>query len=225
MAKILKCSDFKIKVRNEVCFLQGELRHEDISTDARFEEEKQLWIKCTEGDESARDELILAYRPMVYWLAKKLKVPYSTYPDLIQEGIVALIGAVDAFDISRNNRFSTFAYYKIRGRMINFLQRVEAKAPIAVDEEFFAEEDMSISSVMDQAERSEWTLDLEQALSRLSERESDIVRALVIEGRMAREVADEINIDISHVYRIRRKALGKLRKWLGINADDATSAM
>jgi len=205
--------------------LQGELRHEDISTDARFEEEKQLWIKCTEGDESARDELILAYRPMVYWLAKKLKVPYSTYPDLIQEGIVALIGAVDAFDISRNNRFSTFAYYKIRGRMINFLQRVEAKAPIAVDEEFFAEEDMSISSVMDQAERSEWTLDLEQALSRLSERESDIVRALVIEGRMAREVADEINIDISHVYRIRRKALGKLRKWLGINADDATSAM
>mgnify|MGYP001463933559 CR=1 FL=1 len=205
--------------------MQGELRHEDISTDARFEEEKQLWIKCTEGDESARDELILAYRPMVYWLAKKLKVPYSTYPDLIQEGIVALIGAVDAFDISRNNRFSTFAYYKIRGRMINFLQRVEAKAPIAVDEEFFAEEDMSISSVMDQAERSEWTLDLEQALSRLSERESDIVRALVIEGRMAREVADEINIDISHVYRIRRKALGKLRKWLGINADDATSAM
>ena len=212
-------------MRNGVCFLQDELRQEDISTDARFEEEKHLWIKCSCGDENARDELILAYRPMVYWLAKKLRVPYSTYPDLIQEGIIALIGAVDAFDINRNNRFSTFAYYKIRGRMINFLQRVEAKAPIAVDEDFFIDEDMKMSSVFDEADHSEWTVDLQQALARLSERESDIVRALVIEGRMAREVADEINIDISHVYRIRRKALGKLRKWLGTNTDDATSVM
>ncbi|MEG1777881.1 MAG: hypothetical protein RR209_02795, partial [Angelakisella sp.] len=53
----------------------------------RDEAELVLWRACAAGDEAARDELILAYRPMVYWLAKKLKVPYSTYPDLIQEGI------------------------------------------------------------------------------------------------------------------------------------------
>ena len=205
--------------------LRSDIGQEDINTDARFEEEKGLWRKCSCGDESARDELILAYRPMVYWLAKKLKVPYNTYPDLIQEGIVALIGAVDAFDITRNNRFSTYAYYKIRGRMINFLQRVEAKAPIAVDEDVFIEEDMKMDAVSNEADRSEWTIDLEQALCRLSDREANIIRALVIDGRMAREVADEIKIDISHVYRIRRKALGKLRKWFGVDVDEATSAM
>ena len=193
--------------------------------DSRFEQEAALWLRCSEGDEAARDELILAYRPMVYWLAKKLRVPYSTYPDMIQEGMVALISAVDAFDIDRSNRFSTYAYYKIRGRMINFLQRVEAKAPIPVEESIFVDEELRADALSSEAERSEWTIDIEQAMSMLSEREADILNALVVEGRVAKEVASEVNLDVSHVYRIRRKALDKLRKWLGNEEPSTTSAL
>ena len=105
----------------------------EVKEERRFDD-AELWRACAAGSEEAREELILANRPMVYWLAKKLKVPFNTYQDLIQEGMLALINAVDAFDCDRNIRFSTYAYYKIRGRMINFLQRVEAKAPIPVDE-------------------------------------------------------------------------------------------
>ncbi len=189
----------------------------------RHEEEINLWRDCSNGDELAREDLILSYRPMVYWLAKKLKVPYNTYPDLIQEGMVALIGAVDAFDVTRNNRFSTYAYYKIRGRMINFLQRVEAKAPLPVDEIVFVEEDTKSALVHNDMEVSEWTIDLRQAMDTLSLREADIINALVVEGRAARDVASEVNLDISHVYRIRRKALTKLKKWLGNSEKEATS--
>ena len=189
----------------------------------RHEEEINLWRDCSNGDELAREDLILSYRPMVYWLAKKLKVPYNTYPDLIQEGMVALIGAVDAFDVTRNNRFSTYAYYKIRGRMINFLQRVEAKAPLPVDEIVFVEEDTISALVHNDMEVSEWTIDLRQAMDTLSLREADIINALVVEGRAARDVASEVNLDISHVYRIRRKALTKLKKWLGNSEKEATS--
>ncbi len=189
----------------------------------RHEEEINLWRDCSNGDELAREDLILSYRPMVYWLAKKLKVPYNTYPDLIQEGMVALIGAVDAFDVTRNNRFSTYAYYKIRGRMINFLQRVEAKAPLPVDEIVFVEEDTKSALVHNDMEVSEWTIDLRQAMETLSLREADIINALVVEGRAARDVASEVNLDISHVYRIRRKALTKLKKWLGNSEKEATS--
>ena len=189
----------------------------------RHEEEINLWRDCSNGDELAREDLILSYRPMVYWLAKKLKVPYNTYPDLIQEGMVALIGAVDAFDVTRNNRFSTYAYYKIRGRMINFLQRVEAKAPLPVDEIVFVEEDTKSALVHNDMEVSERTIDLRQAMDTLSLREADIINALVVEGRAARDVASEVNLDISHVYRIRRKALTKLKKWLGNSEKEATS--
>ena len=192
--------------------------------DKKAEGERDLWLRCSRGDEEAREELILAYRPMVYWLAKKLKVPYSTYPDLIQEGMVSLISAVDRFDVERNNCFSTFAYYKIKGGMINFIQRVEAKAPIPVDDEtVIMHEGPQTVRLSEHADKAEWTLDLEGAMNSLSQREADIVRALVVEGRMAKEVAEEEDLDISHIYRIRRKAIAKLRKWL--KADEATSAM
>lgn len=199
-------------------------KEQDTKPVDRFEDEKILWMRCGQNDEAAREELILAYRPMVYWLAKSLRVPYNTYPDLIQEGMVALISAVDSFDISRNNRFSTFAYYKIRGRMINFLQRVEAKAPIPVDDAVFAEEAAKAVSVSAAAERSEWTIDLQKAMDRLSQRESDIIRALILEGEGAKDVAEKKTIDVSHVYRIRRKALEKLRKWL-VQDENATTSM
>ena len=180
-------------------------------------DDAQLWKDCAAGSEEAREELILANRPMVYWLAKKLKVPFNTYQDLIQEGMLALINSVDSFDSERNIRFSTYAYYKIRGRMINYLQRVEAKAPIPVDESAIAEDVSDSSALYSESSRSEWSIDLESALSQLSDRETEIINALVMEGRVAREVAEEKNIDISHVYRIRRKALAKLKSWLGLS--------
>lgn len=212
-------------MRNEDMHLKSDPEKEMTACDEnRAEAERELWRRCSEGDEEAREELILAYRPMVYWLAKKLRVPYSTYPDLIQEGMLSLINAVDRFDVERNNCFSTFAYYKIKGGMINFIQRVESKAPIPTDDEtVFMHESLQSGSVSEHADRAEWTLDLEEAMNSLSQREAEIVKALVIEGRMAREVAEEADLDISHIYRIRRKAIAKLRKWL--KADEATSAM
>ena len=63
-------------------------------------DDSKLWAECAAGSEEAREQLILANRPMVYWLAKKLKVPYNTYQDLIQEGMLALINAVDSWRLS-----------------------------------------------------------------------------------------------------------------------------
>lgn len=187
--------------------------------------ESKLWEHCSSGDEAAREELILAYRPMVYWLAKKFRVPYNTYPDLIQEGIIALINAVDAYDSGRNNRFSTYAYYKIRGRLINYLQRVEAKAPLPVDEIFLTDENKLSSIHLAEVDSTEWTIDLQYAMSALTEREASIIHALVIDGRAAKDVATEINMDVSHVYRIRRKALSKLKEWLSSAMSKATSSI
>lgn len=186
--------------------------------------EADLWIACSNGDDEAREELILSYRPMVYWLAKNYKVSYSSYQDMIQEGMLALIKAVDRFDINRNNRFSTYAYYKIKGSLINFLQRVEGKAPVPADEVAFIKKSMRQALLSNDAISTEWSVDLEKAIEDLTQKESDILKALILDDRAARDVASEIKIDVSHVYRIRRNALSKLRQWLENEVLRTTSA-
>jgi RNA polymerase sporulation-specific sigma factor len=39
-----------------------------------------------------------------------------------------------------------------------------------------------------------------------------------LEGKKAREVAQERGVDVSHVYRLQRRALARLRRWLGIGS-------
>ena len=85
-----------------------------------YEDELELWKKIRSGDEKAREEVIISYRPMVFWLASKLHVSPDSHQDLIQEGMVALIEAVDRYDFERGAKFITYAYYRVKGHMINF---------------------------------------------------------------------------------------------------------
>ncbi len=173
-----------------------------------------------EGSEEARERLILAYRPMVFWLAKKFRVPYNAYPDLIQEGMIGLIAAVDNFETARNNRFITYAYYKVRGRMANFLQRSEAKAPLPVEEEYLERPD----SFEDDLDRMEWHLAIKEGMETLPRKEMEIVRSLLLEGRNAADIASEQGMGVSHVYRLQRRALARLKGWFAkADQEDATS--
>jgi RNA polymerase sigma factor (sigma-70 family) len=63
----------------------------------------------------ARDEMISANLLLVVEIAKKYHGKGISQLDLIQEGSIGLMKAVDRFDYSRGNRFSTFAWNHIRG--------------------------------------------------------------------------------------------------------------
>lgn len=175
-------------------------------------EENDLWKRVQDGDDSARERLILAYRPLVFWMAKRyFHTDPSRYGDLIQEGMVALITAVDRFDPSRKFRFSTFSFYRVRGRMSNFLQRSERRAPLPVGQEPLVRQEGL------DAEMLEWMLSVEDGLRHLPARETEVLEALVLQGRKAREVADDRGVDVSHIYKIRKRAIGRLREIVGLN--------
>jgi RNA polymerase sporulation-specific sigma factor len=145
---------------------------------------------------------------MVFWFAGKLKAFPSLKQDLIQEGMLALIGAVDRFDPGRDLRFSTYAYHRIRGQMINLLDRSERRAPVPVDDEWlFVEEPDGVDEG--------WS-DVAESIARLKGKEAAVVSALFFEGKHPLEVADEQNMDVSNVYRLRRSAIAKIRNWLGL---------
>lgn len=78
------------------------------------EKEKELATKVRQGDAAAREEMIKANLRLVVNIAKKYTNCGLPLQDLIEEGNIGLLKAVERFDPGRNCRFSTYATWWIK---------------------------------------------------------------------------------------------------------------
>ena len=95
-----------------------------IDNDGQPENIEEIKNLIQEGKE-AREYLIKANIRLVVSIAKKYRRFGSSFLDLIQAGNVGLIRAVDKFDYSLGNRFSTYATWWIRRSVLRFLNQKE----------------------------------------------------------------------------------------------------
>ena len=70
-----------------------------------------------DGDEEARDQLIVSHLNLVRFLASKFKNRGEPLDDLVQVGTIGLIKAIDRFDPARGLEFTTFATPTIMGEI------------------------------------------------------------------------------------------------------------
>ena len=182
----------------------------------RPDEEARLWRAFKDrGHVRSRARLIESYQPLVFKVAMHLRLREPIVMDMIQEGTVGLIEAVERYDPGRGVRFSTFATYRIRGRILNALHR-ERPLAAAADE---GEDEALIDRVPDlgAADRLagvEDALLVEQivaAMERLPEREQRIVRAMITKEEEPRRIADELRISLSHLYRLQKQAVHRIQ--------------
>ncbi|MEJ5251465.1 MAG: RNA polymerase sigma factor RpoD/SigA [Chthonomonadetes bacterium] len=86
------------------------------------EEEQELAERARKGDEEARQKLVEANMRLVMNIAKHYRNALVPFEDLVQEGAIGLMNAVERYDPSRGYRFSTYATHWIRqaiGRAID----------------------------------------------------------------------------------------------------------
>lgn len=95
--------------------------------------EQELTRRAQAGDATARDRMIEANIPLVVSVARQYKSPYLETEDLIQEGMIGLHAAVERFEPGRGFRFSTYAMYWIKQRVLRSLDRNGRLIRVPVD--------------------------------------------------------------------------------------------
>lgn len=78
------------------------------------------------GNINLRNDIVLRYLELVRVIAVSLRNIYSKYAsvdDIINEGVIALIGAIDTFDPDKNVKFETYANLKVKGAIIDYVRK------------------------------------------------------------------------------------------------------
>jgi RNA polymerase primary sigma factor len=82
-------------------------------------EEIQLAKRIERGDLAAKGEMIERNLRLVHSLAQRYRGRGAPYDDLVQEGTIGLVRAVEKFDHRRSLKFSTYAVWWIRRSLAN----------------------------------------------------------------------------------------------------------
>lgn len=72
-----------------------------------------------------KDKLIMEYAPLIKFIAQKIAVRLPAnieLDDLISSGVIGLMDAIEKYDPTRDNKFKTYAEFRIRGSILDELR-------------------------------------------------------------------------------------------------------
>ena len=72
-----------------------------------------------------KDKLIMEYAPLIKFIAQKIAVRLPSnieLDDLISSGVIGLMDAIEKYDETRDNKFKTYAEFRIRGAILDELR-------------------------------------------------------------------------------------------------------
>jgi RNA polymerase sigma factor for flagellar operon FliA len=95
----------------------------------KLDDARSLWQEYRRsGDQALRERLILTYAPLVKYVAGRVGSGLPSHveeSDLVQYGLLGLLGAVERYDPGRDVKFETYAIARIRGSIIDELRAMD----------------------------------------------------------------------------------------------------
>jgi RNA polymerase sigma factor FliA len=100
-----------------------------VETNVKAIELRDLWRRYKgDGDERARERLVVAYSPLVKYVSGRMASGLPAHvdeADLISYGLVGLINAIERFEPERAIKFETYAITRVKGAIIDELRSLD----------------------------------------------------------------------------------------------------
>ena len=185
------------------------------------EEERALWRAYKDqGSQESRRRLIEQYQPLVFREAMRWHIPRDMLQDALQEGTLGLIEAVERYDYRRNIAFPIFAVHRIRGEILDFLQKENKRSSLSLDEpdeHGVTLRDQLPDRAEDLAERTGRQILFEhvaQTLQRLPQKEQIVVEGVYLKDQQQKSLAHDLSVSLPYVYRLQKRGIRRVRGML-----------
>jgi len=148
------------------------------------ESEHELALRVKKGEKAARELLVRHNLAFVVAISRKYLGRGARLEDLIQEGNIGLLKAVEHFDPHKGTRFSTYAIWWIRAYIQKYLKDVRSSVRGGESEDRVFQRDLSLDAVIDDdgetthLDRLESDLPGPEALALTEENNRDVREAL-----------------------------------------------
>ena len=173
--------------------------------------------------EKVRDRIIRSNMRLVISIVKKFVSPSFSFDELLSDGIVTLMNAVEKFDYSRGFRFSTYAYRSIARnayRQVMDRKKEMSRCCNVADGSVEGTLEESGTASMDEKTWERLRSMLAGFMGRLDKRERLIVKARYALGHHRKiqtfqSIADKLGVSKERVRQLEQRAVGKLQKMAG----------
>ena len=169
---------------------------------------------------TTKNQIIRANLRLVVSIAKRHVGPVENFFELVSDGNISLMRAVEKFDYSRGFKFSTYASWAIMknfARTIPDEHRYHDRFRTSHEEMFTSTQDDRSDQVQQESSQSQREWQVEKILGRLDEREQKIIirRFGLLRGQeplTLKQVGTELGVTKERIRQIEARALSKLRK-------------
>ena len=189
--------------------------------------------RIEEGDETARELLIVHNLRLVVYIARKFENSGVGIEDLISIGTIGLIKAVNTFCPSRNIKLATYASRCIENEILMHLRKISnMRTEVSIDEPLNIDWDgneLLLSDILG-SDSDSINVDIEHEdeannliaiVNTLNEREQTIMRLRFGIGsereHTQKEVADMLGISQSYISRLEKRIIEHIKKEMVLN--------